>query len=103
MIYNFQLFLTTDWKWLAQWCVVDGTLKHDAVERWILLQRVGGWPLIIDTQAKERYDFVLEPTILPTPEEYKDNYICGDCVRKNRDKLSNWIGMRKSGLDHRNT
>ncbi|XP_028413225.1 developmental pluripotency-associated protein 2-like isoform X2 [Dendronephthya gigantea] len=87
-----------DWNWLARWCVVDGVLKQDAAERWVQIQLVGGRPLIIDTKTKERYDFVLEPTILPTPEEYEDNYICGDCVRKNHEKLSGWIGIRKSGL-----
>lgn len=54
--------------------------------------------MIIDNKTKERYDFVLEPSILPTPEECEDNYICGDCVRKNHEKLSGWVNIRKSLL-----
>ena len=83
---QFLIFLNSDWNWLARWCVVDGVLKQDAAERWVLLQLVGGRPLIVDNKTNERCDFVLEPTILPTPEEYEDNYICGDCVRKNHEK-----------------
>ena len=87
-----------DWNWIARWCVVDGVLKQDAAERWVLLQLVGGRTLITDNKTRERYDFVLEPTILPTPEDCEDNYICGDCVRKNHDALSGWINIKKSGL-----
>ena len=78
---------------------MDGVLKQDAAERWVLLQLIGGRPLIIDNKTKERCDFVLEPTILPTPEDCEDNYLCGDCVRKNHEKLSGWIGMRKSAFN----
>lgn len=87
-----------DWNWLARWCVVDGVLKQDAAERWVLLQLLGGRTVIVDPKTKERFDFVLEPTVLPTPDTYEDNYICGDCVRRNREKLSGWIGIRKSRL-----
>ena len=92
------LLFTLDWNWIARWCVVDGVLKQDAAERWVLLQLVGGRVLITDNKTKERYDFVLEPTILPTPEDCEDNYICGDCVRKNHEELSGWISIKKSGL-----
>ncbi|XP_046856503.1 developmental pluripotency-associated protein 4-like isoform X2 [Xenia sp. Carnegie-2017] len=85
-----------NWEWVAHWCVVDGVLKQDAADQWVLLQLVGGRPLIIDKKTKARLDFVLEPTVLPTPEDCEDNYICGDCVRKNQEKLSGWITLRKS-------
>lgn len=85
-----------DWNWIARWCVVDGVLKQDAAERWVLLRLIGGRTVIVDEKTKERVDFVLKPTVLPTPDTHDDNYICGDCVRRNKEKLSGWIGIKKT-------
>lgn len=85
-----------DWNWIARWCVVDGVLKQDAAERWVLLRLIGGRTVIVDEKTKEWVDFVLEPTVLPTPDTHDDNYICGDCVRRNKEKLSGWIGIKKT-------
>ena len=78
---------------------MDGVLKQDAKDRWVLLQLIGGRTVIVDEKTKAKSDFVLEPTILSTPEDYEDNYICGDCVRKNHEKLSGWIGITKTKLN----
>lgn len=85
-----------DWNWIARWCVVDGVLKQDAAERWVVLSLIGGRTVIVDDKTKEKFDFVLEPTILPTPETCDDNYICGDCARRNKENLSGWLGIKKA-------
>ena len=95
MYFTSPVFLQ-DWNWIARWCVVDGVLKQDAAERWVVLSLIGGRTVIVDDKTKEKFDFVLEPTILPTPETCDDNYICGDCARRNKENLSGWLGIKKA-------
>ncbi|XP_062980325.1 developmental pluripotency-associated protein 2 [Elgaria multicarinata webbii] len=66
------------------WCVVHGMVLHRPPSNWVplLLQRGLVWV----QDGKDLVPFHLRPLNIPVPEGLSDNYICRDCVIRNREK-----------------
>ena len=66
----------------SRWCVVERVEKSDRDASWKLIKLRGGRPVVPNTFGKY-IQFVLEPSQRDVPEDFRDNFICGSCAKKN--------------------
>ncbi|XP_031566070.1 uncharacterized protein LOC116301191 [Actinia tenebrosa] len=66
----------------TRWCVVEGVAKHDNEISWKRIKLKGGRPVVPNRFGKY-IPFVLEPSNIDVPCDFRDNFICGLCVRDN--------------------
>ncbi|KAF7247754.1 Developmental pluripotency-associated protein 4 [Varanus komodoensis] len=66
------------------WCVVHGMVLYRPRSSWASLQLRGG--LVCVQDGKDVVPFHLPPLNLSVPKGFADNYVCLDCVLRNREK-----------------
>ncbi|KAJ6661937.1 hypothetical protein lerEdw1_012784 [Lerista edwardsae] len=66
------------------WCVVHGMILYRPPSSWAPLLLCGG--LVYVQDGENLVPFHLPPLHLPVPNGLSDNYICEDCVVRNREK-----------------
>ncbi|XP_061442981.1 uncharacterized protein LOC133365308 isoform X2 [Rhineura floridana] len=66
------------------WCVVHGMALYRPPSSWAPLLLRGG--LVCVQDGKNIVPFHLPPLKIPVPDGFFDNYVCEDCVIRNREK-----------------